>query len=309
MKYKDYYATLGVAKTASADEIKAAYRKLARKYHPDVSKEKNAEEKFKDVGEAYETLKDAEKRAAYDDLGNHTANQEFRPPPGWEQSFGGRAGQSFDDVDLADLFAGLGGRRGGRARTGPAPGRDYEAAVRISFDQAFNGSEIALDLSGAELGDDGNMHRVPHHVSVRIPAGVQAGQRMRVPGKGGAGVRGGPAGDLYLDIDVQTHPLFRTDGNDLYIDLPLAPWEAALGTTVKLPTPSGIVDLKVAAGTHSGQKLRLKGRGLARPRAEAGHLYAVAQIVMPASIDARERELYEELGKISAFSPRAHFGA
>jgi curved DNA-binding protein len=309
MKYKDYYAVLGVERNASADEIKKVYRKLARKYHPDVSAEKNAEEKFKEVAEAYETLKDPEKRAAYDQLGSHAENQEFRPPPDWAQAFGGGGGPgngSFDDIDLADLFAGLGGRRS--TRTGPMPGRDYEAAVRISFDQAFHGTELPLDLSGAEVGEDGTLRRVPHHVTVRIPPGVTRGQRLRVPGKGGAGLRGGPPGDLYLDIDVETHPLYRIDGSDLYIDLPLAPWEAALGTTVKLPTPAGVVDLKVTAGTRAGQRLRLKGRGLARPRGEAGHLYAVAQIVMPATIDRRERELYEELGKISAFTPRAHFG-
>jgi curved DNA-binding protein len=275
-----------------------------------VSTEKNAEEQFKAVAEAYETLKDAEKRGAYDQLGPHAENQEFRPPPDWAQAFGGGGGRtSFDDIDLADLFAGLGGMRGGRARNAPAPGRDYEAAVRLTFEQAFHGTELNLDLAATEETEDGSLKRVPHSVTVRIPKGVNAGQRLRVPGKGGAGLRGGPPGDLYLDIDVQAHPLYRIDGNDLYIDLPLAPWEAALGTTVKLPTPAGAVDLKVAAGTYAGQRLRLKGRGLARPKSEAGHLYAVAQIVMPGSIDERERALYEELGKLSTFSPRAHFGA
>ncbi|MBS0320967.1 MAG: DnaJ domain-containing protein [Proteobacteria bacterium] len=314
MKYKDYYATLGVPRTASADDIKAAYRKLARKYHPDVSTEKDAEERFKEVAEAYETLKDAEKRAAYDQLGAHAPNEDFRPPPGWEQSFGGGAGgfngASFDDIDLADLFGGLGGFREARQRqrTGPVPGRDFEAAVRISFDQAFHGAELKLDLASTEMGDDGALRRVPHPVTVRIPKGVHAGQRLRVPGKGGPGARGGPPGDLYLDIDVEAHPLYRVDGNDLYVDLPLAPWEAALGTTVKLPTPGGPVDLKVAAGTHAGQRLRLKGRGLARGGAEAGNLYAVVQIVVPGTVTARDRELYGELARNSTFSPRAHFG-
>ncbi len=312
MKYKDYYAILGVTRTASDDEIKAAYRKLARKYHPDVSKEKEAEAKFKEMAEAYQTLKDPEKRAAYDQLGSHAPDQEFRPPPGWEQSFGGGEA-AFDDIDLADLFAGLGlgggGRGHGRGHTGPVQGRDYEAAVRLSFDQAFHGTELELDLSGAEIGDDGRLRRVPHHIKVRVPRGVAAGQRLRVPGKGGQGVRGGPAGDLYLDIDVEAHALYRVDGPDLYIDLPLAPWEAALGTTIKLPTPAGAVDLKVAPGTRSGQRLRLKGRGLSRGKDDAGHLYAVAQIVMPGTVDERERALYEELGKISAFNPRANFGA
>lgn len=308
MKYKDYYAILGVERTASEAEIKTAYRKLARKYHPDVSKEKNAEAKFKEMAEAYQTLKDTDKRAAYDQLGSHAPEQDFRPPPGWEQSFGGGQG-AFDDIDLADLFAGLGSMRGARSRTGPLAGRDYEAAVRLSFDQAFHGTELELDLSGAEVGEDGRLKRVPHHIKVRVPRGVVGGQRLRVPGKGGEGMRGGPAGDLYLDIDVDAHPLYRVDGADLYIDLPLAPWEAALGTTVKLPTPAGSVDLKVASGTRAGQRLRLKGRGLARGKDDTGHLYAVTQIVMPGSIDDRERALYEELSKIGAFDPRANFGA
>ncbi len=277
MKYKDYYATLGVARTASADEIKAAYRKLARKYHPDVSTEKDAEEKFKEVAEAYETLKDAEKRAAYDQLGTHAPDQDFRPPPGWGQSFGGFGGRpggfdgaSFDDIDLADLFGGLGGFREARSRTGPAPGRDFEAAVRISFDQAFHGAELTLDLASTEMADDGTVRRVPHLVTVRIPKGLHAGQRLRVPGKGGAGARGGPAGDLYLDIDVEDHPLYRVDGNDVFVDLPLAPWEAALGTSVKLPTPGGAVDLKVAPGTHAGQRLRAQGSWPCARRRGAG---------------------------------------
>ena len=280
MKYKDYYATLGVGRTAGADEIKKAYRKLARKFHPDVSKEAGAEEKFKDVAEAYETLKDPEKRAAYDQLGRHAPGEQFRPPPGWEQSFGeqpsGASSFSFDDVDLADLFAGIAGRGQGGARRGanmPMPGQDY-----ISFDQAYKGTEIELDMMAREADENGFLRRVPRKIRVRIPKGVTDGQKLRVPGKGGKGANGGRDGDLYLDINVQSHPLYRAEGLDLYMDLPLAPWEAVLGSSVDVPTPAGRVTLKVPAGTHAGQKLRLSGRGLSRPDGTSGHLYAVAQM-------------------------------
>ena len=305
MKYKDYYATLGVGRGATEDEIKKAYRKLARKYHPDVSKEADAEEKFKEVGEAYETLKDPEKRAAYDQLGRHSTGEEFRPPPDWQQSFGG-AQFSFDDLDLADLFAGLAGRR---SRQGPGPirGADYEAMVRLAFDQAYAGAEIELDLIAVEYDEQGNAKRVPHRLKVRIPPGVVDGQKLRVPGKGGKGLRGGRDGDLYLDISVESHPLYRAEGLDLYMDLPLAPWEAVLGTSVEMPTPAGTVSLKVPPGTRAGQKLRLGGRGLKRPDGTAGHLYANVQIAVPTVVDERQRELYRQLANASSFNPRAQF--
>ena len=306
MKYTDYYATLGVERGATDDDIKQAYRKLARKYHPDVSKEANAEEKFKEVGEAYETLKDPEKRAAYDQLGRHSSGEEFRPPPDWQQSFGG--GQfSFDDVDLADLFAGLAGRQRTSRGPGPIPGADYEAGVRLSFDQAYAGTEIELDLIAVEYDEQGNPKRVPHRLKVRIPPGVVDGQKLRVPGKGGKGLRGGRDGDLYLDINVESHPLYRADGLDLQMDLPLAPWEAVLGTSVEMPTPAGTVSLKVPPGTRAGQKLRLTGRGLKRPDGTTGHFYAVVQIAVPTVVDDRQRELYRQIAGASSFNPRAHF--
>ena len=308
MKYKDYYATLGVERSATPDDIKKAYRKLARKFHPDVSKEKDAEEKFKAVAEAYETLKDVEKRAAYDQLGSHAQGQDFRPPPDWEQHFA-RGQASFDDIDLADLFAGLGGRGGFRRADPNAPiaGRDYEASVRVTLEQAFHGTEIQLDVSVPELDDNGVPHRVPRVVTVRIPRGVTDGQKLRVPGKGGKGVRGGRAGDLYLDIAVTPHRLFRADGRDLFVDLPLAPWEAVLGASIALPTPAGTVNLKVPAGTRAGQQLRLAGRGLARPDGSAGNLFAIVQIAVPTVTDDAQRVLYRQLADASNFNPRAHF--
>ena len=319
MKYKDYYKILGVARDASADDIKKAYRKLARKYHPDVSKEKNAEESFKEVSEAYETLRDPEKRAAFDQLGSHAAGQEFRPPPDWSQHFASgspfdQMGQNaFDDIDLADLLAGLTGRARGRsggragAREGPIPGPDYEAMVRITLEQAFHGTEIDLDLSVAEYDERGVAHRVPHRIKVRIPKGVIDGQKLRVPGKGGKGMQGASPGDLYLDIQVQPHPLFRTSGQDLYVDLPVAPWEAVLGTSVELPTLAGAVSLKVPASTRAGQQLRLAGRGLSRPGGKSGDLFAIVAIVVPTAVNERERSLYRELSESSNFDPRAHF--
>lgn len=307
MKYKDYYATLGVKRDASADAIKTAYRRLARKYHPDVSKEKDAEEKFKEMAEAYETLKDPEKHAAYDQLGRHQAGQEFQPPPDWGEHFAQGQG-GFDDIDLSDLFAGLAGRHGrggGRRAERAMPGSDYEAVVRISFEQAFHGTEVDLELSALEWDPDGGVRRVPHRVKARIPRGVTDGEKLRVPGKGGKGLNGGPDGDLYLDIEVQAHPLYRVAGEDLYVDLPLAPWEAVLGTSVKLRTPGGAVTLKVPAGTRAGQQLRLTARGMARGNGTPGHLYAIARIEVPTVVDEKQRKLYQDLAETSNFNPRA----
>jgi curved DNA-binding protein len=309
MKYKDYYAILEIKRDATADDIKTAYRRLARKYHPDVSKEADAEEKFKEMAEAYETLKDPDKRAAYDQLGSHAPGQEFRPDPDWGRQFG-QSQDGFDEGDLSSLFAGLAGRRGrGGARRADAPmaGSDYEAVVRISFMQAFNGTEVDLELSVLEWGADGGVRRVPHRVRTRIPRGVVDGEKLRVPGKGGKGANGGPDGDLYLDIEVAGHPLYRVSGRDLYVDLPLAPWEAVLGAEVQLPTPAGAVALRVPAGTRSGQQLRLAGRGVSRGAGAAGHLHAVVRIEVPTVLDDRQNALYRQLAEISNFNPRAHF--
>ncbi len=308
MKYKDYYAILGVARDATADDIKAAYRRLARKYHPDVSKEKDAEAKFKEMAESYETLKDPEKRAAYDQLGSHSPGQEFRPPPDWGQHFAPGQG-GFEDIDLSSLFAEVAGRsrRGGaRHANHPMAGSDYEAVVRISFAQAFHGAEVDLDLSVLEWDADGGMRRVPHRVKTRIPRGVTDGEKLRVPGKGGKGANGGPNGDLYLDVEVAAHPLYRVSGKDLYVDLPLAPWEAILGTSVQLPTPAGAVALKVPAGTRAGQQLRLTGRGMVRGSGAAGHMFAIVRIDVPTIVDEKQRALYRQLAESSNFNPRAH---
>src|SRR5574338_989638 len=252
MKYKDYYKILGVERTAGEDEIKKAYRKLARKYHPDVSKELNAKEKFQEVSEAYETLRDKEKRAAYDSLGSYRPGQDFRPPPDWFDRFGSGQAEDLRDVDLSDLFEQMGifGRargRGGFGRSRPIPGEDYEVPVRITLEEAARGTERQLALNGATL-------------TARIPKGAADGQRLRLRGKGGAGMNGGPAGDLYLQIVLEPHPLYKVRGHDLEIDVPLAPWEAALGAQVDIPTLDGRVTMKVPAGSTGGQKLRLAGK-------------------------------------------------
>jgi curved DNA-binding protein len=305
MKYKDYYVTLGIERGASAEEIKKAYRKLARKYHPDVSKDPDGEEKFKALAEAYETLKDPEKRAAYDQLGNYRPGQDFQPPPGW----GGQSGEApfaFDDADLADLFAGLhrGARGGAHSRM---PGEDYEVTAHISLEDAYRGTEVELSLTVPEHDASGFVRRVPRKFKVRIPKGATDGQRLRLAGRGGKGFNGARDGNLYLNIALHPHALFRVSGHDLYIDLPLAPWEAILGATVEVPTLGGPVHLKVPPNTHAGQQLRLSGRGLPKPGGKEGSLFAIAQIVVPAAASEHECELYKQIAAGSTFNPRAHF--
>lgn len=309
MKYKDYYKILGVGKDASGDEIKKAYRKLAHKYHPDVSKEPDAEERFKEVGEAYETLKSPEKRAAYDQLGTYQPGQEFRPPPDWAQQFGDSQ-FSMDDIDLADFLAGLTGGRQRSQHAGasmPIPGQDYEVAAAITLDQAANGTELDVNLSVPEFDEQGFVRRVPRVFKARIPKGATDGQRLRVPGKGGKGLNGGRDGDLYLNIILRPHPLYRVNGHDLYLDLPLAPWEAVLGATVEVPTLGGRVSLKVPPGTQAGQQLRLSKQGLPKPHSGEGDLYAIVQIVVPTVVSEQERVLFKQLAETSKFNPRSHF--
>ncbi len=309
MKYKDYYKILGVGKDASGDEIKKAYRKLAHKYHPDVSKEPNAEERFKEVGEAYETLKSPEKRAAYDQLGSYQPGQEFRPPPDWAQQFGDTQ-FSMDDIDLADFLAGLTGGRQRSQRGGasmPIPGQDYEVAAAITLDQAASGTELDVNLSVPEFDEQGFVRRVPRVFKARIPKGATDGQRLRVPGKGGKGLNGGRDGDLYLNIILRPHPLYRVNGHDLYLDLPLASWEAVLGATVEVPTLGGRVSLKVPPGTQAGQQLRLSKQGLPKPHSGEGDLYAIVQIVVPTVVSEQERVLFKQLAETSKFNPRSHF--
>ena len=312
MKFKDYYEILGLTRSATQDEIKKAYRKLAHQYHPDVSKDPAGEEKFKEIGEAYATLKDVEKRAAYDELGRHPAGEEFRPPPNWGANQGGQQGSqgySFDDVDLSDLFASFSkGRQGGQhGRSMPIPGQDYELATQISLEDAYQGTTVDLNFTVPEYDAQGQLKRVPHTFKARIPKGVTDGQKMLLRGKGGKGANGGVNGNLYLNISFIPHRLFRVVDHDLFIDLPLTVSEAALGATVKVPTLEGAVNLKVPEGITSGQKLRIGKRGLPKHNQENGDLYAVAQIVVPAKLSDKERTLFKELAEVTNFNPRAHF--
>jgi curved DNA-binding protein len=318
MDFKDYYQTLGLAKTASADEIKRAYRKLARKYHPDVSKEPDAEARFKEVAEAHEALCDTERRAAYDDIASrHARGETFAPPPGWDSGFefsGGPqdGGNGFDDVDHSDFFASLfgrqaGGRRGasgfGQRANPNRAGGDHHARIRIDLIDAYRGGARSLSLRGQQAAADGRLVMRDRQLDVNIPPGVRNGQQLRLAGQGGAGQGDGPAGDLYLEIEIAPHPLFRVDGRDVYLDLPVAPWEAALGASVTVPLPDGSVELTVPAGSTPGRRLRLKGKGL--PSVPPGDLYAVLTLALPSGDGAPAQAAWRALAaSFPAFNPR-----
>ena len=332
MKFKDYYEILSVAHTATVDEIKKSYKKLAHLYHPDVTKDPKGEEKFKEIGEAYATLKDKEKRAAYDDLGKHSAGEEFRPPPNWgankgysqsqysqysqQNGQGNSQSNPFDDIDLADLFASFsGGKRQNKNQA--SAGQDYELAASISLEDAHAGTTLELNFSVPEQDAQGLVKQVPHTFKARIPKGITNGTKMLLRGKGGKGFNGGENGNLYLNISFTPHKLFKVTDHDLLIELPITSWEAALGATVAVPTLQGLVNLKIPAGSKSGQKMRIAKRGLAlrdtplramsKTNDEYGDLFAVLQIVMPSHLSDKERELFTALKENSSFNPRAHF--
>ena len=313
MQYKDYYKILGVKRDASAEEIKRAYRKLAHKYHPDVSKEPNAEDRFKEINEAGEVLRDPEKRAAYDQLGSGwRAGEEFRPPPGFD-GFQARYSQGFDTSGLggfSDFFESLFGhefRGGGSTRQGfQSRGSDQTAKLIISLEDAFKGASRTISLEIPEPDHQGGVINKRRQLKVRIPPGISEGQKIRLAGQGLPGFGGGPKGDLFLEIEFQPHPFYRVDGKDIYIDLPITPWEAALGASISVPTLAGPVSLKVPAGSQSGKKMRLKGRGL--PGKTAGDQYVVFQIKVPEAKSARLKALYLELEQEGDFNPRAELG-
>lgn len=329
MEYRDYYKVLGVARTASADDIKKSYRRLARKYHPDVSKEKDAEQKFKELQEAYEVLKDPEKRAAYDQLGSDwKSGQQFRPPPDWGSGFefrggprqgraGARAGgqrqeEAFDEAEgFSDFFSSLFGARGfgGGASFGGGgsrAARDHHARVDVDLEEAFAGTTRTLELKRPELKSDGTLDLKTHTVRVTIPAGVTDGQLIRLAGQGEQAPGGGKPGDLYLEVHIKPHGLYQLEGRDVTLTLPVAPWESALGGTVSVPTLGGNVEMRIPANSQSGQKLRLRGRGL--PGSTPGDQYIQLKIVVPPANSPEARALYEEMRAKLNFNPRADIG-
>ncbi|MDJ0955386.1 MAG: DnaJ C-terminal domain-containing protein [Arenicellales bacterium] len=300
MQYKDYYKTLGVDQDATQDQIKQAYRRLARKYHPDVSKEKDAEEQFKAVGEAYEVLKDPEKRAAYDQLGNQwQAGQEFHPPPNWDAGFE----FSGDDASVfSDFFESLFGRARRPSSGFAAHGRDHHAKVMIDLEDAYTGATRQISLNVPYVDETGHVRTRERTLNVRIPKGVQQGQQVRLSGQGDPGVGQGKAGDLYLEIEFRPHALYRAKGRDVYLDLPVAPWELALGAQVRVPTPAGKVEMSIPASSQSGSKLRLAGKGI--PGKTSGDLYVILQCVVPPAKTDQERQIYEDMEREMAFNPR-----
>ncbi len=316
MKYKDYYAVMGIARDATQDEIKRAYRKLARKYHPDVSSEPDAETRFKEVGEAYEVLKDPEKRAAYDELGaNWKTGQDFRPPPDWDEGFefhgGGFTGA--DAEHFSDFFESLFGQRGSRdgfsdysTRGFDARGQDTYVKILIDLEDAYTGAKRTVTLKHTEVGADGRQSVKDRILNVRIPKGIRQGQHIRLAKQGSGGIGNGQPGDLYLEIQFKPHPFYRIEGKDVFLELPVSPWEAALGASVEIPTPDGPVDLKIPAGSSGGRKLRLKRRGI--PANAPGDLYVVLQIALPKADSEAARQAYETLEKATKFSPRKHMG-
>ncbi len=315
MDYKDYYEILGLERTATQDEIKRAYRKLARKYHPDVNKDADAEAKFKEAGEAYEVLKDTEKRAAYDQLGaNWQSGQDFRPPPGWDEGFE-FSGSGFEQADpgaFSDFFETLFGQTraqgaGGRARQEfHAHGQDHHARIMIDLRDAYEGATRTISLRAPEVDETGHVVVRDRSIRVKIPKGISEGQHIRLAGQGTPGVGQGRAGDLYLEVQFQPDPNYTVEGKDVYLNLPIAPWEAALGGKVKCPTPSGTVDLSVPKNARTGQKLRLRGRGL--PGNPSGDLYAVLQIAVPPANTDEDKAFYEQMARDMDFDPRAKLG-
>lgn len=302
VEYKDYYQTLGVDKTASAEDIKKAYRKLVRKYHPDLSKAADADRKTKEINEAYGVLGDAEKRAAYDALGSGArAGQPFEPPPDWAEQFhaGGHAGGHEDF--FADLFAHV-GRRGRAGRAFQMRGDDLHASLPIDLADAYRGATRTVSLSGPYADAQGKIRKRERTLTVTIPKGVMAGQLLRLNGQGHAGSGGGAAGDLLLEIAFNPDSRYRIVGRDVYETMPVAPWEAALGASIDVSTPSGPVQVSVPPGSQTGRKLRLKGRGI--PGHPAGDLYLELEVVLPPADSERARALYQAMANELAFNPR-----
>jgi curved DNA-binding protein len=312
MEFKDYYKVMGLPRDATETQIKQAYRKLARKYHPDVSKEKDAEARFKEIGEAYEVLKSPEKRAAYDQLGQGPRpGEDFRPPPDWGAGFE-FSGAGARESDFSDFFEtlfgaqarGRAGNRRGAFRAGR--GEDHHAKVLLDLDATLQGGVRQIALRVPEIDADGRLVSKERVLNVQVPKGILAGQHIRLAGQGARPLGEGTPGDLFIEVEFQPHPLYRVDGRDLYLDLPVAPWEAALGATVKTPTPTGTVDLKIPPESRAGTKLRLKGRGI--PSSPPGDFYVILQIALPPAKDEKAKAAYAAFAAALPFNPRASLG-
>jgi curved DNA-binding protein len=320
MEFKDYYQVMGVARDATEADIKKAYRRLARKFHPDVSKAKDAEERFKELGEAYEVLKNPEKRAAYDQLGRGPRpGEQFKPPPDWGAGFefGGRgagagagrerfsaAGGGADHADYSEFFESLFG--GAAAPGGHAGSADHHAKVMLDLEASLTGGARTFTLRVPQLDAEGRLVSRERVLNVQVPKGIMPGQTIRLAGQGAPASDGRPAGDLYIEVEFAPHALYQLEGRDLKLELPVAPWEAALGATVTTPTPAGAVDLKIPAGSRAGTKLRLKGRGM--PGAIPGDLTVVLQIALPPAEDPKAQAAYRALADAQPFDPRARLG-
>lgn len=314
MEYKDYYKIMGVERKATPEEIKRAYRKLARKYHPDVSKEPNAEAKFKEIGEAYEVLKDPKKRAAYDRIGQGwREGQTFTPPPDWQSQFDfGKGFAGGGASGFSDFFEALFGggfaphQEGVFYRSFRTQGEDQHARIAIDLEDAFNGGVQLITLNAPEIDAQGRLVSNRRTLNIKIPRGIQAGQRIRLAGQGMPGLQGGKSGDLYLEIEFNKHRFFHAHGKDIHIELPVTPWEAALGASVPVPTLGGKVEVKIPPGSQSGTQLRLKGRGL--PAATPGDQFVTLKIVTPPANTEEAIALYQKMASLMPMNPRKEMG-
>jgi curved DNA-binding protein len=311
MEFRDYYEVMGVARDATQDEVKRAYRKLARKYHPDVSTDPNAEDQFKEVGEAYEVLKDPEKRVSYDQLGaDWKRGQDFRPPPDWKEGFeySGEGDGDFGRANFSDFFESLfgQGQPGGDRHAGQQlhrRGEDRHARVTIDFRDSYTGVQRQIALHVPQVTEDGHVVTQEKTLNIKIPQGILDGQKIRLAGQGASGLGEGKSGDLFLDIEFRPDKHYWVEGADVYLNLPVTPWEAALGATVTVPIPSGNVDLKIPADSGQGSKLRLKGKGI--PAKQPGNFYVVLDVHLPPADNDAARELYKKMSQEMAFNPRA----
>ncbi len=329
MKYRDYYKILGVSRSATQEEIQRAYRKLARKYHPDINKDPDAEEKFKEINEAYEVLRDPEKRKKYDKLGTSWKHgEEFKPPDGWdlhvefEENPYGTTRKAYcwgtkNSENFSDFFETLFGNKIFGQNYNkfcrrfdfiiPKNGRDYEASIRISLEEAFKGGTKNVTIETKKLDYSGKPILKKNTYQIKIPPGILPGQKIRLAGQGEEGINGGKRGDLYLTVEIEPHPVFKLKGRDIYMDLPITPWEAALGSKITINTLNGPINIIIPSGIQSGQKLRIKGNGMPNPHGKPGDLYVVVKILVPKNLNQKEKELMEQLKRVSSFNPRTSY--